>query len=60
MSYLYATAFAEVGKTLTAEQKEKLAKLRTNNPSDPKGPFLYSTPVEAPKIGNTDALFGAR
>ena len=25
MSYLYATAFAEVGKTLTAEQKEKLA-----------------------------------
>ncbi len=58
MSYLYATAFAEVGKTLTAQQKAKLAGMRASNPSDPKGPFLYSTPVNPPKIENTDFLFG--
>ena len=57
MSYYYATAFAQVGKTLTAPQKEKLAAMRTNNPADPKGPFLYSTPIDIPKIQNTDFLF---
>ncbi len=60
MSYLYAAAFAAVGKTQSAEQKAKLAKLRTSNPSDPKGPFLYSTPIETPKIPSTDFLFGMR
>jgi Spy/CpxP family protein refolding chaperone len=60
MSYLYATAFAQVGKTLTAEQKGRLARLRTSNPSDPKGPFLYSSPISMPKIENTDFLFGVR
>jgi Spy/CpxP family protein refolding chaperone len=60
MSYLYATAFAQVGRTLSAGQKEKLATLRTTNPSDPKGPFLYSTPIKMPKIENTDFLFGAK
>ena len=57
LSYLYATAFAEVGKTLTAQQKEALARMRTTNPSDPKGPFLYSTPIDMPEIENTDSLF---
>ncbi len=57
MSYLYATAFAEVGKTLTTEQKQKLARMRTSNPADPKGPFLYSAPIKMPKIENTDFLF---
>ena len=60
MSYLYATAFAVVGKTLTTQQKEKLAKMRMTNPADPKGPFLYSTPINTPKIENTDFLFGVR
>jgi hypothetical protein len=60
MSYLYATAFAEVGKTLTAEQKGKLAQMRKSNPSDTKGPFLYSAPIRMPKIANTDFLFGVR
>jgi len=60
MSYFYATAFAQVGKTLTAQQKESLAKMRTTNPADPKGPFLYSTPIRMPKIENTDFLFGVR
>jgi hypothetical protein len=60
MSYLYATAFAQIGKTLTTQQKEKLARLRTSNPSDPKGPFLYSSPINMPKIENTDFLFGSK
>ena len=58
MSYYYATAFAKVAKTLTAEQKSKLNRLRAGNPSDPKGPFLYSSPISMPNIGNTDFLFG--
>jgi hypothetical protein len=58
MSYLYATAFAKVGKTLSAEQKEKLARMRTTNPADPKGPFLYSDPIDTPSIPDTDFLFG--
>ncbi len=61
MSYLYATAFANVGRTLTAEQKQALARLRTNSPSDPKGPFLYSAPLPADsaRIGSSDFLFRA-
>jgi len=57
LSYLYATAFAKVGQTLTVQPKETLARLRTSNPSDPKGPFLYSSPISQPQIGNTDFLF---
>ena len=57
LSYFYATAFANVARTLTAEQKAKLAALRTTNPSDPKGPFLYSSPISMPQIENTGFLF---
>ena len=57
MSYFYATAFANVARTLTAEQKEKLSTMRTTNPADPKGPFLYSTPMAMPKLDSTDFLF---
>ena len=60
MSYLYATAFAEVGKTLTAQQNEELARMRTHSPEDPKGPFLYSSPIRMPKIASTEFLFGVR
>ena len=57
LSYFYATAFANVARTLTAEQKAKLAALRTTNPSDPKGPFLYSSPISMPQSENTGFLF---
>ena len=57
LSYFYATAFANVARTLTAEQKAKLTALRTTNPSDPKGPFLYSSPISMPQIEITDFLF---
>jgi Spy/CpxP family protein refolding chaperone len=60
MSYLYATAFARVGKTLSAGQRRDLARLRTSSPSDPKGPFLYSSPINMPNVRNTDFLFGVR
>jgi len=60
ISYLYAKAFAEVAKTLTAQQKDKLAGMRKSDPSDPKGPFLYSSPISMPKIEDTDFLFATR
>jgi hypothetical protein len=60
MSYLYATAFAKVAKTLAAGQRQNLAKMRVSNPSDPKGPFLYSAPISMPNVRSTDFLFGAR
>ena len=44
MSYLYATAFAKVGKTLTAQQKEKLAKMRTIQPFGSQGPVPVLSP----------------
>jgi hypothetical protein len=58
MSYLYASAFANVGQTLSAEQKEKLSALRVNDPADAKGPFLYSASLKNLNIGNTDHFFG--
>jgi len=58
LAYFYATAFGDVGRTLTPQQKEKLAKMRAINPDDPRGPFLYSDPIAMPKIENTDFLFG--
>jgi hypothetical protein len=60
LSYRYATAFARVGQALSAGQKQVLAAMRSADPADPKGPFLYSTPVSMPTIANTDAFFGVR
>jgi Spy/CpxP family protein refolding chaperone len=58
LSYLYATAFAQVGKTLTGQQKDKLVVMRASNPAEPKGPFLYSSPIRMPEIRDTNFLFG--
>lgn len=60
LSYLYAAAFSRVGQTLTARQREQLDRMRASNPDDPKGPFLYSSPVRMPRIENTDYFFGVR
>jgi hypothetical protein len=59
MSYLYATAFAAVGRSLTSQQRAQLAGMRTSDPRDPRGPFLYSSPIAMPGLANTDFLFGA-
>jgi hypothetical protein len=60
MSYFYASAFAQVGKMLSARQVEEMAGMRSSNPSDPKGPFLYSEPVRLREVENTDAFFGVK
>ena len=60
LSYLYAAAFAKVGQSLSAQQKQALAAMRSSNPNDPKGPFLYSTPISMPRIDNTDGFFGTQ
>ena len=57
MSALYATTFAAVYKTLTADQKTALIKLR-NLDTVPSGSFIYSSPVETPPIPSDDYMFG--
>lgn len=60
MSYWYASAFARIGQSLSAQQKDRLARMRVTDPRDPTGPFLYSTPVKLSQHGNTDLFFGVR
>ncbi len=60
--YQYATAFASVGKSLTAAEKADLMTLRTTllgSLSEPKSPYLFSEPISMPTIPSTDFLFGA-
>jgi len=58
MSYYYATRFAAVNKTLTAEQKAKLMKLRNLDDFPCTGAYVYSERIDVPEIPNTDFLFG--
>jgi len=59
ISYWYAMRFAEVGKTLAADQKKSLLKLRNlDSKYTCKGAYLYSQPIAMPDIRNTDFLFG--
>ena len=57
LSFLYASAFGKVGKTLTSAQKASLQAMRHVDPNEPKGPFIYSTPMRDLRIGSTDAFF---
>jgi len=57
ISFFYATHFAEVGKTLTAEQRAALKKLRGIEGFAAHSPFVYADPVAAPVIPNSDFLF---
>jgi len=60
ISYWYAMRFAEVGKTLAADQKQSLLKLRNlDSKYTCKGAYLYSQPIAMPDIPNTDFLFSA-
>jgi phosphatidylethanolamine-binding protein (PEBP) family uncharacterized protein/Spy/CpxP family protein refolding chaperone len=60
ISYFYATAFAQVAKTLTAEQKKTLLKLRNLDAKYTcKGAYLYSRAIDRPEVPNTDFLFAA-
>ena len=59
LSYHYATHFAEVNKTLTAEQRATLKKLRGIEGFTAKSPFVYADPIPSPAIPSTDFLFVA-
>jgi len=60
ISYFYATAFAQVAKTLTTEQKATLLKLRNLDAKFTcKGAYLYSRAIPMPEVPNTDFLFAA-
>jgi len=60
VSWMYATAFARVGQSLTEAQRAELVKLR-NLPGYTSAPaYIYSRPIEGKlDLPNTDFLFGA-
>lgn len=57
LSYYYATHFAGVNKTLTAEQRATLKKLRGIEGFTAKTPFVYADPIVSPTIPKSDFLF---
>lgn len=58
MSWLYATAFARVGRTLTSEQRAACVKLRNLDAYRSAPAYLYSNPMQkAPTLPNSDSLF---
>ena len=60
ISYLYARAFTEVARTLSADQKQTLLKLRNlDQKYTCQGAYLYSRPIAMPDIANTDFLFAS-
>ena len=59
ISYYYATHFADVGKTLTSEQKAKMVTLRNLAGYTCDGAYLYSQPISMPQNIPSDFLFGS-
>jgi hypothetical protein len=59
ISYYYATHFADVGKTLTSEQKAKMIALRNLSGYTCEGAYLYSQPISMPQNIPSDFLFGS-
>ncbi len=59
ISWLYATHFAQVARTLTASQKQELRRLRDLDAYPCRSAYLYSEPIPMPEIPNTDVLFRA-
>ena len=58
MSWMYATAFAKVNRTLTAEQRAAFKKLRNLDGYTSAPAYLYSQPLQTlPKIQDTDFFF---
>lgn len=58
MSYIYASAYSQVGRTLTAEQKAQFVKLRNLDGYVSAPAYLYSNPLrELPSGINSDFLF---
>jgi len=60
MSWMYATAFASVSKTLTAAQRAACVKLRNLDGYKSAPAYLYSRPLQTlPALPDTDFLFAA-
>jgi hypothetical protein len=59
ISYLYATRFAQVGRSLSENEKKQLTSLRNLDGYVCRGAYLYSDPIPAPAVGSTDFLFSA-
>ena len=58
ISYYYATHFADVGSTLTSDQKAKMVALRNLSSYTCSGAYLYSQPISMPVNIPSDFLFG--
>jgi hypothetical protein len=58
MSTYYATAFANINRTLTADQRAGLVKLRNLDGYTSAPAYIFSQPMTtAPDIANTDSFF---
>jgi hypothetical protein len=57
LSYLYATTFANIARSLSPAQAQGIRSLRKDASSGPTGPFLYSTPISLPNVGDTKHFF---
>ena len=58
ISYYYATHFADVGSSLTSDQKRKMIALRNLSSYTCQGAFLYSQPISMPQNIPSAFLFG--
>ena len=56
LSYSYAMCFADIYRTLTIEQKEKLISIRGLDVI-PEGSYLFSDKIKLPELENIDFLF---
>lgn len=59
ISYYYATAFAQVGKTLTSDQKTKLVSIKnlSNYTCESSSAYLYSAKIAMPSNIDTSIFF---
>ncbi len=58
VSYLYAAAFAEVGRSMTKQQKAAAVRLRNLDDYTSAPAYIYSTAqCEVPALGDTDRFF---
>ncbi len=58
ISWMYATTFADVARTLTADQRRTLLALRHLDARFVcRGAYLYSRAIDMPAIGSTDCFF---
>jgi hypothetical protein len=60
IAWLYADTFSKLARTLTAEQKAALVKLRGLESDESGKVFLYAERIAAPESLSTDAFFARK